>query len=104
MTPNALSNNYVEVHCPLSFRGSWLRAYHTYVLPHLDYCCQIWSPGAQKWIQKIEQVQKRALRMIPSLKDRSYEQKLASLNLLTLENRRVLFDLTQKSKSSLLFI
>ena len=22
MTPNALSNNYVEVHCPLSFRGS----------------------------------------------------------------------------------
>ena len=23
MTPNALSNNYVEVHCPLSFRGSW---------------------------------------------------------------------------------
>ena len=72
-----------------------LSAYQTYVLPHLDYCCQIWSPGTQKWIQKIEQVQKRALRMIPSLNGRSYEEKLTSINLLSLENRRLMFDLTQ---------
>ena len=75
-----------------------LNAYQSYVLPHLDYCCQIWSPGTQKWIHKVEQVQKRALRLIPSLNGRSYEQKLASLKLLSLENRRVMFDLTQKYK------
>ena len=74
----------------------YLSAYQTYVIPHLDYCCQIWSPGTQKWIQKIENVQKRALRLIPSLNGKSYEQKLSSLNLLSLENRRIMFDLTQK--------
>ena len=73
-----------------------LSAYKTYVIPHLDYCCQIWSPGTQKWIQKIENVQKRALRLIPSLNGKSYEQKLSCLNLLSLENRRIMFDLTQK--------
>ena len=75
-----------------------ISAYKTYVLPHLDYCCQIWSPGTQKWINKIEQVQKRALRLIPTLKDKSYKQKLSCLGMLSLENRRILFDLTQKFK------
>ena len=86
-------------------RAFWTRdqnklvnAYKTYVLPHLDYCCQVWSPGTQKWVKKIEQVQKRALRLIPSLKGKSYEEKLKRLNMLTLENRRKIFDLINKFK------
>ena len=71
-----------------------LNAFKTYVLPHLDYCCQVWSPATKKWITKIEQVQKRALRMIPSLGGLTYMNKLKSLGMLSLENRRVLFDLT----------
>ena len=73
-------------------------AFKTYVLPHLDYCCQVWSPGTQKWIGKIEQVQKRALRLIPSLKGKSYNEKLRCLGMLSLENRRKMFDLLNKYK------
>ena len=36
--------------------------------------------------------------MIPSLKGKSYEQKLKHLNMLSLENRRVMFDLINKFK------
>ena len=86
-------------------RAFWTRdqnimvnAYKTYVLPHLDYCCQVWSPGTQKWVKKIEQVQKRALRLIPSLNGKSYEEKLKSLDMLTLENRREMFDFINKYK------
>ena len=75
-----------------------LNAYKTYVLPHLDYCCQVWSPGTQKWVKKIEQVQKRALKLIPSLKGKSYNEKLKCLNMLSLENRREMFDLINKYK------
>ena len=49
-------------------------------------------------VQKIEQIQKRALRLIPSLKHLSYADKLKSLGLLSLENRRVWFDLIIKFK------
>ena len=73
--------------------GVILNAFKTYVLPHLDYCCQVWSPATKKWSKKIEQVQKRALRLIPSLNGLSYINKLKSLEMLTLENRRNLFDL-----------
>jgi len=75
-----------------------INAYRTYVLPHLDYCCQIWSPGTKKMVQKIEQVQKRALRLIPCLKHLSYADKLKRLGMLSLENRRVWFDLITKFK------
>ena len=75
-----------------------INAYRTYVLPHLDYCCQIWSPGTKKMVQKIEQVQKRALRLIPSLNHLSYGDKLKNLGMLSLENRRVWFDLITKFK------
>jgi len=47
-------------------------------------------------VQKIEQVQKRALRLIPSLKHLSYPDKLKNLGLLSLENRRIWFDLITK--------
>ena len=46
----------------------------------------------------VEQIQKRALRMIPSLKGKSYEQKLKHLSMLSLENRRIMFDLINKFK------
>ena len=74
--------------------GVILNAFKTYVLPHLDYCCQAWSPASKKWITKIEKVQKRALKMIPSLGGLSYIDKLKSLQMLSLENRRILFDLS----------
>ena len=40
------------------------RLYKTLVLPHLEYCIQAWRPFLQKGIDKLENVQRRALKMI----------------------------------------
>ena len=45
------------------------------VRPHLEYCVQAWSPYYRKDIDKLEKVQKRAVRMITDLPGTSYRGK-----------------------------
>ena len=71
-----------------------INAYKTYVQPHLDFCVQVWAPGNKK----IEKVQKRALRLIPSLSGLDYQTKLKMTGLLSLSNRRKMFDLVEMYK------
>ena len=80
-----------------------IKAYKQYVLPHLEYCVQAWSPYLQKDIMLLEKVQKRALRLIPSLNGLSYEEKLQQMGMLSLQARREILDLVQlfKMKSGL---
>ncbi len=46
---------------------------------------QFWSPHHAKDIAKLEAVQRRATKMIPSLRNKSYEERLARLNLFSRE-------------------
>ena len=48
--------------------------------------------------RKIEKVQKRALRLIPSLSGLNYQTKLKMTGLLSLSNRRKMFDLVEMYK------
>ncbi len=48
-----------------------------------------WSPHHAKNIAKLEAVQRRATKMITSLRNKSYEERLARLNLFSLEKRRL---------------
>ncbi len=48
---------------------------------------QFWSPHHAKDIAKLEAVQRRATMMIPFLRNKSYEEKLARLNMFSLEKR-----------------
>ncbi|KAK6044691.1 hypothetical protein COOONC_17804, partial [Cooperia oncophora] len=41
-----------------------LRLYKTYVLPHLEYCSQIWDPTRKKQIIKLEKVQKMFTKLL----------------------------------------
>ena len=62
--------------------------YLTFVRPHLEYCVQVWSPYLRCEVDKIEKVQRRATKLVPSLHELPYEERLKKLNLTTLEERR----------------
>ncbi|XP_069136782.1 uncharacterized protein [Argopecten irradians] len=72
--------------------------YKSLVRPHLEYATTIWSPFLQKDIIKIENVQRRATKRIKNIKDLSYEDRLRTLGLPTLEYRRKRCDLIQLYK------
>ena len=63
--------------------------YKAIVRPHLEYCIQAWRPYRKKDIDKLERIQRRATKMIPELRDLSYESRLLQCGLTTLETRRL---------------
>ena len=63
--------------------------YKAIVRPHFEYCIQSWRPYRKKDIDKLERLQRRATKMIPELRDLSYESRLLRCGLTTLETRRL---------------
>ena len=57
-----------------------LRLYRSYVKPHLYYYIQFWSP-INKDANMLEGVQRRATKMIPSLRNVPHEVRLKRLNM-----------------------
>ena len=69
------------------------------VRPHLEYGQVIWSPIKKKDIISIENVQRRASKSIPELKNLSYPERLKKLNLPTLSYRRHRGDMIELYKT-----
>ena len=63
--------------------------YKTMVRPHLEYCLQAWRPYCKKDIDMLERVQRRATKIIPKLRNISYEMQLKECGLTTLETMRL---------------
>ena len=72
--------------------------YKTLVRPHVEYCVSAWSPYYKKDKELLEKVQRRFRKMIINMEGLSYEDRLQSLKLWSLEGRRNRQDLIEVFK------
>ena len=65
---------------------------------HLEYGQSVWSPYKLKHIDALEAVQRRATKILPSLKNLCYAERLRKLSLPTLTYRRIRGDMIELYK------
>ena len=95
------SDHIANIKLTASLKCGWvLRTFHTrspipmltlwksMVLPHLDYCCQLWNPWKAGDIQKLENVQASFIKKIHGMSHLNYWEQLTALNLYSLQRRR----------------
>jgi ribonuclease P/MRP protein subunit RPP40 len=72
--------------------------YLTFIRPYLEFTVPVWCPFLKGDIDMIEQAQQRAEKVIPAIRNLSYENKLRKLEIITLKDRRLRGDLIQMFK------
>ena len=49
--------------------------------PHLEYAVPVWNPYLKKDIDKLEDIQHKATRLVPELRKKEYGERLSKLRL-----------------------
>ena len=67
--------------------------FSTYICPIVEYSTPVWNPQIVCDIDAVERVQRRFTKFLPGLSQLPYIDRLNALNLKSLEERRLNFDL-----------
>ena len=67
--------------------------YNTLIRPLLEYCVHAWSPYLVKDIQLLENVQRRATKLVREVRNMEYEDRLKELKIPKLIDRRIRGDM-----------
>ena len=76
----------------------FLHLYKSLVRPHLEYASPVWSPHLKKYQVALENVQRRATKLIKNLSLSSYKERFFQLGLPSLGYRRLRADMLQVYK------
>ena len=68
--------------------------YCTLMRSQVEYGLVVWSPYTSRNVDKLERIQRRGTKFVLGQNYISYEDRLRCLNMLSLEKRRYLFDVT----------
>ena len=68
------------------------------VRPHLEYAAAVWSPYKVRDVENIENVQRMATKLVPTLKSLDYSERLRKLKMPTLKYRRLRRDMIETYK------
>ena len=79
-------------------KDQFFTLYKSLARSHLDYRNLVFYPSTKKYKQILENVQRRATRLVPELRGLTYKERLIELNLPTLDYRRKRFDIIQVLK------
>jgi len=72
---------FIEINFIHLDRGTFILLYKASVRPHLEFANSVWYPHKKGDIDNKEKVQKRATKLVISLKNLSYQEHLIQLKL-----------------------